>query len=130
MENQISVSKPFNWNNYYTHVPIIIPCYTCDSGNCVSSIYIQSCQTSMTEFFSQIHLCSCYCSNTAQKMKFSIKDFCSKCNQIRIFLRIWSYLPEKSPIEIFIFLCSVRGCNLTHICLKMIATLMIIHYDM
>ena len=28
------------------------------------------------------------CSNTAQKMKFSIKDFFSKCDQIRSFLRI------------------------------------------
>ena len=29
---------------------------------------------------------------TAQKMKFSIKDFFSKCYQIRRFLRIWSHL--------------------------------------
>ena len=28
--------------------------------------------------------------NTAQKMKFSIKDFFSKCDQIRRKLRIWS----------------------------------------
>ena len=27
---------------------------------------------------------------TAQKMKFSIKDFYSKCDQIRSFLPIWS----------------------------------------
>ena len=33
---------------------------------------------------------------TAQKMKFSIKDFFSKCGQIRIFLRIWSHLQKKS----------------------------------
>ena len=33
---------------------------------------------------------------TAQKMKFSIKDFFSKCNQIRSFLRIWSHLLKKS----------------------------------
>ena len=26
---------------------------------------------------------------TAQKMKFSIKDFISECNQIRSFLQIW-----------------------------------------
>ena len=43
---------------------------------------------------------------TAQKMKFSIKDFFSKCNQIRSFLRIWSHLLEKSLMENFIF-CAV-----------------------
>ena len=29
-------------------------------------------------------------------MKFSIKDFFSKCDQIRSFLRIWSHLLKKS----------------------------------
>ena len=47
---------------------------------------------------------------TAQKMKFSIKDFSSKCVQIRSFLRIWSHLLEKSLMENFIF-CAV---NLVH----------------
>ena len=32
----------------------------------------------------------------AQRMKFSIKDFFSKCVQIRRKLRIWSHLLEKS----------------------------------
>ena len=41
--------------------------------------------------------------NTAQKMKFSIKDFSSKCDQIRSFLQIWSHLLEKSLLENFIF---------------------------
>ena len=36
-------------------------------------------------------------------MKFSIKDFTSKCGQIRSFLRIWSHLLKKSLIEKFIF---------------------------
>ena len=31
----------------------------------------------------------------ARKMKFSIKDFFNKCDQIRSFLRIWSYLLKK-----------------------------------
>ena len=44
---------------------------------------------------------------TAQKMKFSIKDFLSKCDQIRGFQRIWSHLLKKSLMENFIFLCSV-----------------------
>ena len=45
--------------------------------------------------------------NTAQKMKFSIKDFFSKCNQIQSFLRIWSHLIKKSLMENFIF-CAVK----------------------
>ena len=39
-------------------------------------------------------------------MKFFIKDFFSKCDQIRNFLRIWSPLLKKSLMENFIF-CSV-----------------------
>ena len=39
-------------------------------------------------------------------MKFFIKDFFSKCDQIRNFLRIWSSLLKKSLIENFIF-CAV-----------------------
>ena len=39
-------------------------------------------------------------------MKFSIKDFFSKCDQICSFLRIWSHLPKKSLMEHFIF-CAV-----------------------
>ena len=43
---------------------------------------------------------------TAQKMKFFIKDFFSKCDQIRRKLRIWSDLLKKSLMENFIF-CAV-----------------------
>ena len=43
---------------------------------------------------------------TTQKMKFSIKDFSSKCDQIRRKLRIWSFLLEKPLMENFIF-CAV-----------------------
>ena len=39
---------------------------------------------------------------TAQKMKFSIKDFSSKFDQIRRKLQIWSHLLEKSLMENFI----------------------------
>ena len=45
--------------------------------------------------------------HAAQKMKFSIKDFFSKCEQIRSFLQIWSHLLKKSLMENFAFLCSV-----------------------
>ena len=50
-------------------------------------------------------------SGVAQKMKFSIKDFFSKCDQIRIFLRIWSHLLKKSLMENFGF-CAVASVNL------------------
>ena len=46
-------------------------------------------------------------SDTTEKMKFSIKDFFSKYDQIRSFLRIWSYLLKKSLMENFIF-CAIR----------------------
>ena len=41
--------------------------------------------------------------NTAQKMKFSIKDFFSKCDQIQI----WWHLLMKSLMENFTF-CAVQ----------------------
>ena len=40
---------------------------------------------------------------TAQKMKFSIKYFFNKCDQIRRKLRIWSHLLKKYLMENFIF---------------------------
>ena len=39
-------------------------------------------------------------------MKFTMKDFFSKCDQIRSFLRFWSHLLKKSLMENFIF-CTV-----------------------
>ena len=43
---------------------------------------------------------------TAQKIKFSIEDFFSKCDQIGKKLEIWSQLLNKSLMENFIF-CAV-----------------------
>ena len=45
---------------------------------------------------------------TAQKIKFSIMDFFSKCDQIHSFQRTWSHLLKKSLIENFIF-CAVTA---------------------
>ena len=45
---------------------------------------------------------------TAQKMKFSIKDFFSKRGQIHGFLRIWSHSLKKPLMENLIF-CVVYG---------------------
>ena len=50
---------------------------------------------------------------TAQKMKFSIKDFFSKCNQIRRKLRIWSHLLKKSLIEFFVQCYLLHADNIT-----------------
>ena len=41
--------------------------------------------------------------NSAKKLKFSIKDSFSKCDQIYRKLRIWSHLLKKSLMENFIF---------------------------
>ena len=61
---------------------------------------------------------------TAEKIKFSIKDFFSKCDQICSFLRIWSHLLKKSSTENFTF-CTVsqkvKGIlvwNLQHVIFK------------
>ena len=52
---------------------------------------------------------------TAQNMKFSSKDFFSKCDEIRSFLRIWSHLLKKSLMKNLIFYAvRVKGI----ICLK------------
>ena len=45
--------------------------------------------------------------HTPQKMKFAIKDFFSKCDQIRSFLRVWLHLLNTSFMENFIF-CAVQ----------------------
>ena len=44
----------------------------------------------------------------AQRMKFSIKDFFGKCNQIRRKLRIWSHLLKKFLMKNIVF-WSVNG---------------------
>ena len=54
--------------------------------------------------------------NTTQKMKFPIKDFFSKCDQIRSFLRIWAYLLKKFLMENVIFLAvKVTGKNFSEL---------------
>ena len=58
--------------------------------------------------------------NTAQKIKFSIKDVSSKCDQIRRKPRVWPHLLEKSLMENFIF-CAVENLAcplLSHIWLE------------
>ena len=47
---------------------------------------------------------------TAQKMKFFIEGFFSKCDQIRRKLRIWSHLLKKSSMENFTFCAVILVC--------------------
>ena len=49
------------------------------------------------------HICWILGAYTGQKMKFLIKDFFSKCDQICRFLRMWSYSLKKSLMGNFIF---------------------------
>ena len=48
-----------------------------------------------------------------KKMKFFIKDFFSKCDQIRSLMRIWSHLLKKSLMENFTF-CAVLFNSFRH----------------
>ena len=48
---------------------------------------------------------------TAQKMKFSIRDYFSKCDQIRSKLRIWSLLLTKSLMKNFIFCAAILATS-------------------
>ena len=59
---------------------------------------------------------------TAHKMKFSITDFFSKCDQIRRKLRIWSHLLKKSVMENFIFVQCIlnTGRNVTGDCIPLL----------
>ena len=61
-------------------------------------------------------------------MKFSIKDFFSKCEQIRSFLRIWSRLLKESLMENFIFLCSEWNTQCRTSPITFYVTYYILHY--
>ena len=52
---------------------------------------------------------------TVQKMKFFIKGFFSKCDQIRSFLRIWSHLLKKFLMENLIFSATIHRTVYNHI---------------
>ena len=47
-------------------------------------------------------------------MKLSIKDFFSKCDQIRSFLQIWSHLLNKSLMENLVF-CAMTEVLQSHL---------------
>ena len=72
------------------------------------------------ETFSGNELCLNYF-HTAQKLKFSIKDIFSKCDQTRSFLWIWSYLLKKSLMENFIF-CLALASYAADLCLHTVTS--------
>ena len=53
----------------------------------------------MENFFKKLEKNNKLRTITTQKIKFSIKDFLSKCAQICSFLRIWSHFLKKSLME-------------------------------
>ena len=65
-------------------------------------------------------------------MKFSIKDFLSKYDQIRWKLRIWSHLLKKSSMENFTLLCSVNlelfSCCTIQYCTIWCSTFFVLHF--
>ena len=78
-----------------------------DSNTVSVDKHVNSCLSTNVHQFAQLiflmshHCMSRYMSSqgilhAAQKRKFSMKDFFSKCDQIRSFLRIWSHLLKKS----------------------------------
>ena len=72
---------------------------------------MQCCEISFQLFFEiTLTIIEIFSQYVAQKMKFSITDFFSKCDQIRSFLRIWSHLLKKSVMENFIFCAVVCSC--------------------
>ena len=81
--------------------------YICLGNGLISKLYDGPCKSKHIFVFCSMLLYSALRSFsvlvTAQKMKFSIKDFFGKCDQIRSFLRIWSHLPKKSLMENFVF---------------------------
>ena len=61
---------------------------------------------SLNPFMHNIEKWSNIIDSTVLKMRFSMKDFFSKCDQIRRKLWIWSHLMKKSLMKNFIF-CAV-----------------------
>ena len=75
--------------------------YVISTKRLLNAIYMVSCRNASRFSYSATTTI------TAQKMKFYIKDFFSKCAQIRRKLRIWSHLLKKSLMQNFIF-CAVH----------------------
>ena len=76
-------------------------CFICACVCSIKCVFLHSCASvvlymDIWQFYNSLH----------KNLKFSIKYFFSKCDQIRRELRIWSHLLKRSIMEIFIF-CAV-----------------------
>ena len=92
--------KPFsNWCSKQTVAILIINCKWSDSNGVMRYLFL-----ALLLFVWSTNLLEVLI--TAQEANFSIKNYFSKCDQIRRKLRIWSHLPKKFLIENFIF-CAV-----------------------
>ena len=78
----IKIKKHTQWNKKYSYRPTLFPIQKLQGKNF-----------------------------TTQKLKFSIKNFFSKCDQIRRKLRIWPRLLKKSLMESFIFYAVLYAKN-------------------
>ena len=108
--------------HFYTKSSLHRSCFSVTitkfSRNLFSKTPPGNCPT-VTVFSTLIKL---YC-ETAQKMKLSIRDCFSKCDQIRWKLRIWSHLLKKSLTENFIFCAVWTGCKWLRFSHKMLGLL-------
>ena len=84
------------FNPFYATGFFLYPLKTSENLGYVNSSYLLG----FNFLFCYLHLFHC------TKMKFSVRDFSSKLDQIRRKLRIWSHLLEKPLMENFIF-CAV-----------------------
>ena len=78
----------------------------CSSVSIVNFEHVIACWEEARKRVSISPSSSNYTKHTAQKLKFPIKDFSSKNDQIRSFLQIWSHLLEESLMKNLIF-CQV-----------------------
>ena len=105
LESQYSPETNRNYANY-----TMSPLYRIVLGSVLEQSNLKG---NSISFYSErsalyfIHL-SFDISDQTLRLTFSIKDFFSKCDQIRTKLWIWSHLRKKSLLKNFIFLCSVK----------------------
>ena len=101
----------------YEIVPIgsssVVPCFRNENGeikNTLHSYFINSVINSVLHFISKREYIELSDQQffTAQKMKFSIKDFLVNVNKFTVFLRTCLHLPKKSSKEALFFVQCLR----------------------
>ena len=90
---------------YMLVISILLSLTTCIQGLRTSkNILVENPQNLLSNFSVDTDELTLLDFHSVQKMKFSIKNFFSKCDEISSFPQTWSHLWEKSLREIFIFL--------------------------